>query len=137
MESYFSRSFGNLFPCRRDGGTVRHSSRHQVLFCFAKFARMLHLLTDALNSFGSLPTIRHLEVEIYAFDPFPGFNLNAFSNLSSLTIIWRHTVNIKQDFVDDIADLISWCPNLERFTFSIPPPSRTPLAGTFICRLAV
>jgi hypothetical protein len=81
---------------------------------------------DAFNSFGSLPNLKELTVQVAIASPFPGFNLKSFSNLSLLSIIWEHTVNISQDFIGDVADLLGRCPHLECLTFCIPRPYYPP-----------
>jgi hypothetical protein len=87
-----------------------------------------HLVIDAFNSFGSLPNLQDLKIRVWILYPFPGFNLKAFSNLSSLSIHWEHKPNINRNFVGDIADLLGRCPNLERLTFCIPRPYHPPEA---------
>ncbi|KAF7784945.1 hypothetical protein Agabi119p4_1110 [Agaricus bisporus var. burnettii] len=83
---------------------------------------VLPLLVKGLDLLGSVPGLKELIIEIAVSDPSPGFTFKPFSNLSSVSVHWIHEGNITQDFSAGLVDLLGRCPNLEKFTFSVPRP---------------
>ncbi|EKM84346.1 hypothetical protein AGABI1DRAFT_89062 [Agaricus bisporus var. burnettii JB137-S8] len=83
---------------------------------------VLPLIVKGLDLLGSIPGLKELIIEIAISDPSPGFTFKPFSNLSLVSVHWIHEGDITQDFSAGLADLLGRCPNLEKFTFSVPRP---------------
>ncbi|XP_006453863.1 hypothetical protein AGABI2DRAFT_175624 [Agaricus bisporus var. bisporus H97] len=93
---------------------------------------VLPLIVKGLDILGSVPGLKELIIEIAVSDPSPGFTFKPFSNLSLVSVHWIHEGDITQDFSAGLADLLGRCPNLEKFTFSVPRPYHPSKVPSFI-----